>query len=99
MMLAERSDRRKTPDLAEYRPMTHEEAKALDYGDHPHVLLSDGRVGVVKVNGAVKTWKRDANRFEVPAKYGLREYVTFVPSDDGRVVSWGLPSVYLLVRV
>lgn len=25
----------------------------------------------VKVNGAVRTWKRDANRIEVPVKYGM----------------------------
>ena len=31
---------------------------------------------MVKVNGAVRTWKRDANRIEVPCKYGLYEYFT-----------------------
>lgn len=29
-----------------------------------------------KVNGAVRTWKRDPNRIEVPCKYGLYEYFT-----------------------
>jgi hypothetical protein len=35
----------------------------------------------VKVNGAVRTWKRDPNRIEVPCKYGLYEYFTLQARD------------------
>lgn len=27
-----------------------------------------------KINGKVKTWKRDTNRFEIPLKHGLLEF-------------------------
>jgi hypothetical protein len=34
-----------------------------------------------KVNGKVRTWKRDLTRIEVPVKYGLYEYYTFDKHD------------------
>lgn len=85
MLLAAQSDKRKQPELTEYRPMTLEEAKQLTYGDHPSVILNSGRVGVVKVNGAVRRWKREPDRIEVPAKYGIYEYTTFYNRPDGTV--------------
>lgn len=85
MLLVEQSDRRKQPEQREYRPMTLAEAKELSYGDHPHVILNSGRVGVVKVNGAVRRWKREPDRIEVPAKYGMYEYTTFYNRPDGTV--------------
>ena len=111
MQLAMHSDTRKTPKLHEYRPMTHEEAKQLSAGDHPAIRLPhSGRVGYIKVDGAVKRWKREPERFEVPAKYGrgqrppqglyvLYEYTVFVPQADGTVSAWGMPEVILLVAV
>ena len=33
--------------------------------------------GQVKVNGAIKTWKRDPSRFEIPVKYGLYQCARF----------------------
>lgn len=77
MKLSLNSDRKKTPDVAEYRNMTKEELLALTYNDHPQVILRNGRVGNVKINGAVRTWKRDPNRVEIPVKYGMYECYTF----------------------
>src|SRR5262245_13144623 len=83
MKLAAQGDKRKTPDTKEFRLMTVEEAKLLSYGDHPFAQLNSGRYGVVKVNGAPKTWKRDPYRVEVPTKYGMYEYATFYRQPDG----------------
>ena len=50
---------------------------------HGHIwirsLCNDARE--VKVNGRVRTWKRDATRVEVPFKYGLYEYGTLTAGD------------------
>lgn len=48
-----------------------------------HVWFVDryGHAREAKVNGKVRTWKRDATRIELPLKYGLREYFTFSKSD------------------
>lgn len=74
---------------AEFRPMTLEEGKLLGYGDHIWFLSNDGSARQVKVNGAVKRWKREPDRIEVPVKYGMYEYATFYSRDfgpDGRVL-------------
>jgi hypothetical protein len=55
-----------------YRPMTIEEAKGITYGEH-HALAHNGVIRRVRSNGAVKTWKRDNTRIEVPLKYGMYE--------------------------
>lgn len=67
----------KTKTQSTTRPMTLDEIKALSYNDHPNVILNDGRIGTVKVNGEVKRWKRDPDRVEVPVKYGLYECARF----------------------
>lgn len=76
MKLALQSDKRKTPELREYRTMTEAEIRALSYGKHPLVILNNGRVGTVKINGAIRTWKRDPERLEIPVKYGMYECAT-----------------------
>lgn len=43
---------------------------------HIWVRSQNGDARTVKVNGAVRTWKRDPNRVEVPCKYGMYEYFT-----------------------
>lgn len=73
----------------EFRPMTVDEVRGLRYGQHVWALcipLQDARR--VKINGAVRTWKRDPNRLEVPVKYGMYEYATFTESDvaQGRLL-------------
>jgi hypothetical protein len=67
--------------------MTLDEAKRLQYGDHFHedeCVLNVGKRGGVtfqvtewRLNGQVRTWKRDPSRVEIPAKYGMRSYFTF----------------------
>ena len=37
----------------------------------------------IKINGAVKTWKRDTSRVEVPLKYGLYEMFRDSARSDG----------------
>jgi hypothetical protein len=59
--------------------MTADEAKALNLARAP-IRCPDGSVRMVKVNGAVKTWKRTPGRVEVPLKYGL--YDTWRDSAD-----------------
>lgn len=55
-----------------------------------HVWFVDikNQARTAKINGKVRTWKRDASRVEVPLKYGLYEYVTFTTSDieSGRLI-------------
>lgn len=57
------------------RHMTLAEVKELSgYAD---IIGNDGTLRTVKINGAVKTWKTDPGRIEVPVKYGMREYARF----------------------
>lgn len=55
---------------------------------HSHItfLSTDNTARNCKVNGAVKTWKRNPNRVEVPIKYGMYEYGTFYAEDIGRIL-------------
>ena len=55
--------------------ITLEEAKSLKKGE---ILICNGARW--KVNGIVKTWKRDAARIEVPLKHGLYDYATLTES-------------------
>lgn len=57
-----------------------------DSNSHIWFQSTDGTARQCKVNGKVRTWKRDPNRVEVPIKYGLYEYGTFTASDIGRVL-------------
>jgi hypothetical protein len=50
--------------------ITLQEAKQLRPGN----ILHDSKGRRWKVNGAVKTWKTDANRIRVPLKHGLYAY-------------------------
>jgi hypothetical protein len=57
--------------------ITLEQAKALKPGDyvyHTEMKDADGSPRRYKVNGQVKTWKRDLNRVRVPVKRGLYEF-------------------------
>ena len=77
MLVRHRSDKRKNPTMIEVRPMTETEIRALRYGDNPSIILNDGTLAECKVNGAVRTWKRNPSRIEVPIKYGMYVYATF----------------------
>lgn len=70
----------KTPaPMIKVRRMTLDEIKSL--GSHAKMIANDGTLRDVKINGRVRTWKRDSNRVEVPVKYGLYEYATFDTSE------------------
>ena len=81
-----RYDRRKVKEVRTYRSITLDEAKALSYGDHIKVLDRHGAVADAKVNGAVKRWKREPDRIEIPCKYGLYEYFTLTNRDYDTIV-------------
>jgi hypothetical protein len=55
---------------------------------HSHIWFRSiqGDARQAKVNGVVRTWKRDANRVEVPLKYGMYEYVTLEARDISRIL-------------
>ena len=79
-------DKHKNPTFVNVRPLTREEILTLSYGDHPTVILNNGRLGRVKINGKVRTWKRDAERIEVPVKYGMYECATLTGAELERFV-------------
>jgi len=56
---------------------------------HVWFLSIDGKARQAKVNGKVRTWKRQPNRVEIPLKYGLYEYATFTTEDieSGRLLA------------
>lgn len=76
-------DRSKDPESHRFRPMLATEAKRLIPGQRVWFLAVDGTARAVTINGAPKTWKRDATRVEVPVKYGLYEYNRFTARSDG----------------
>ena len=77
MQVFHRSDRKVKPTPINVRSMTRAEIMTLGYGDHPAVLLNNGRLGECKINGAIRTWKREPDRIEIPIKYGMYEFATF----------------------
>jgi len=59
------------------RHITLNQAKKLRSGQtlyHLKQKNSDGTAQRWRVNGKVKTWKRDPNRVQVPIKHGLYNY-------------------------
>ena len=63
--------------------MNIKRARILNYNDHvEHKTLqnADGTPLRARVNGKVKTWKRNPDRFQVPMKHGL--YTCFYIDQD-----------------
>jgi len=57
--------------------ITLKQAKALQHGNILHHKVNknaDGTPQRWRVNGMVKTWKRDTGRIKIPLKYGLYRY-------------------------
>ena len=57
--------------------ITLDQAKELKIGTilhHTKNVNADNTPQRWKVNGKVKTWKRDSGRIEIPLKNGLRNY-------------------------
>jgi hypothetical protein len=59
-----------------FRSMTRMEVLQLGYGDHCWFHTFNGDAREVKINGQVRTWKRQPDRIEVSVKYGMYEYST-----------------------
>lgn len=58
-------------------PLTMDQARKLHIGQilyHQLHRNADGTPQRWRVNGKVRTWKRDPSRIQVPIKYGLRGY-------------------------
>ncbi len=65
--------------------MNLSQAKALKSGTVLHSKTyknADGTPLRGRVNGAVKTWKRDANRIKVPMKHGLKNCFYLTEQSD-----------------
>jgi len=69
--------------VAEFRTMALEEAKLLRGGETIWFIDTAGGARRLKVNGAVRRWKRSPDKIEVPVKYGMYEFGTFTASDFG----------------
>lgn len=70
---------KKLRKLKPQAPLTLEQAKALKGYEtlyHRINTNSDGSAQRWRLNGKVRTWKRDANRIEIPVKYGMYGYDT-----------------------
>ena len=61
------------------RPLTLSDLPSLNYGTtlhHATVKNSDGTPLRIRVNGKVRTWKRNPQRIEIPCKQGLYNHHT-----------------------
>lgn len=63
-----------------------EMARHCQTNSHIFVRSRHGDARRVKVNGAVRRWKRDTTRIEVPCKYGLYEYFVLHAADINDVL-------------
>lgn len=70
-------DRNKHKRTYMVRYLTLAEVKELSHKRDVPFIANDGTLRRIAINGAVKTWKRDPNRVEVPVKYGMYEYGRF----------------------
>ena len=70
--------------------MNIDQAKALRSGqicEHITVQNADGTPLRGRVNGKVKTWKRDDTRVQVPMKHGLYDYFYLT---DANIQDWNI---------
>ena len=70
-LLSTRGDRTKKPARHPYRTMTLDEVKVLRPGETVSYRYSTDTACSVKINGAIKRWKREPDKVEVPIKYGF----------------------------
>ena len=64
--------------------ITLEQAKNLKYGQivyHSINKNADGTPQRWKVNGKIKTWKRNPNKIKIPVKHGLNNF-DYITEDD-----------------
>lgn len=72
--------------------MTRDEALALSYRDEVHAGECIDTIGprggktskreVWRVNGQIKRWKTDPERFEIPLKYGFNGPYTYLDNTN-----------------
>jgi hypothetical protein len=66
-------------------PITLEQAKQLTYGDiiYSNRFLNASKEHPIRwrVNGQVKTWKRDPDRIQIPVKHGLYDHAYLCHGD------------------
>ena len=70
-------DKRKTPRKITFRRFTMDDIKALanNYSCELWFESNQGTARRCRVSSALKTWKRDLDRFECSFKYGMYENV------------------------
>lgn len=80
--------RYKPTELTTFRNPANVAEMVNHCNSHSHIWVRDlrGNARTVKVNGKVRTWKRDPNRIEVPCKYGLYEYFLLTAQDISDVL-------------
>ena len=69
-------DRSKNPRVLTVRKFTLTDIRAMLLVNAPRVYLSldrNGKARNIRVNGSLKTWKKDPNRFGRGFKYGMYE--------------------------
>ncbi|HXB10848.1 MAG TPA: hypothetical protein VNZ45_02595 [Bacteroidia bacterium] len=78
----------KKPEYKTFRKLVDIAEMIEHCSKHSYIwfISIDGTARRAKVNGKVRTWKRNTNRVEVPVKYGLYEYGTFGVSDLGKII-------------
>src|SRR5579872_5257290 len=62
------------PIEIEYQPLTKELAAGYSTYHQSGSFDSKGNCRIWRANGAMKTWKRRPNAFQVPVKYGMYDY-------------------------
>jgi len=91
-------DKRKKKRYATFRPLTKAEILALNPPSHGKIFFyRDKVVSEVKINGRVRTWKRDPNRIEVPIKYGLYSHAVLQWSEGQQIM--GNNNILLVAQV
>lgn len=70
-------DKSKSPKTLTVRKCTLEDIRAManEHKSHYMMLDNQGKVRTVRANGSLKTWKRNASRFERSFKYGMYEHL------------------------
>lgn len=71
------SDKRRIPMKLKFEHYNREDVLSIVAESYILCLDNNSFVREVKINGRIKTWKRDPDRIEVSYKYGLYEYGKF----------------------
>ena len=86
MILSNGYDRRKVRATAKFRRATLADLLA---GNSSQFVAVNGLVYDWRKNGQPKQWKRDPERFRLPAKFGFRECFAWVNGPGGTVMVEG----------